>query len=79
MQPRRERPWVREMVFQVTKRGDSVMVEERWEVRRGWRPRIRLAGVCWRGRVRGCLKLLEGLQIGMGNKYPTDRNEGSRG
>jgi hypothetical protein len=49
MQPRRERPCVGEMVFQVTKRGDSVMVEERWEVRRGWRPRVRLAVFVGRG------------------------------
>jgi len=39
MQPRRERDWEGETVFQVTKRGDSVMgEEERWLVRRGWRP-----------------------------------------
>ncbi len=39
MQPRRERDEDDDTVFQVTKRGDSVMAdEERWEVRRGCRP-----------------------------------------
>lgn len=39
MQPRREgveRPG--ERVFQVTNNGDSVIVEERWEVRCGFKP-----------------------------------------
>jgi len=39
MQPRRLRDWLGVTVFQVTKRGDSVIEdEERWDVRRGWRP-----------------------------------------
>ena len=41
MQPRRERDEDEEgeTVFQVTKRGDSLMgAEERWAERRGWRP-----------------------------------------
>jgi hypothetical protein len=40
MQPRREREdeESEEIRFQVTKRGDSDIVDERCEVRRGWRP-----------------------------------------
>lgn len=40
MQPRSERDEdeSEEMVFQVTKRGDSEIVDERWDVRRGCKP-----------------------------------------
>jgi hypothetical protein len=38
MQPRRERDSEGETVFHVMKRGDSVIEDERWFVRLGWRP-----------------------------------------
>lgn len=52
MQPRRERAWVEgETVFQVTKRGEEVIVLERWDVRRGDTPTGRKAGVLESGVV----------------------------
>lgn len=72
MQPRSdlEEEEEEETVFQVTKRGDSVSVEERWEVRRGWRPGWGALVMFW------ILRVSWRVGLGLGNRRVRDLGEG---